>query len=101
MSNQLDSEALVKESTTLEKYLKNRNYNDLVEELKALNPHELKERLRKQMSHRQEIMDTKADDADLKQARRRASSLASVYNEQTRMCDKIARFIHLQIKDKE
>jgi hypothetical protein len=97
----LDTEDLIKESTKLEKYLIKHGHDDLVREIQGMNEDQLNEKLRKQMSHRQELLDTKSKDEELKAAKKRANYLNSTYTEQTRMCDKIARFIHLQIKDKQ
>lgn len=90
---------LEKEITKLERYLRKQGRDELVQELRSLDNEDRRNRLMKQAVHEQEIMDTKAKDEKLKEAKAEASALNGIYNEQLRMNKKISRFIHLLIED--
>lgn len=90
---------LEKEITKFERYLVKQGREDLVKELRDLDNDTRRQRLMKQAVYEQEIMDAKANDKGLRDAKEEARSLGSVYNENLRMNKKISRFIHLLIED--
>lgn len=93
------SQDLELERTKLEKYLVKNGRLNLVQELRDLDNDARRQKLMKQAVYEQEIMDVKANDADLQAAKSLARDLGSVYNENLRMNKKISRFIHLLIED--
>lgn len=92
-------EDLEKEIVKLERYLLRQGRDELIRELRSLDVKKLENRLLGQAKHEQEIMDTKANDQKLKEAKEQARDYNSVYTEQLRMNKKIARFISLLMKE--
>ncbi len=88
-----------KEIIKLEKYLRKQGREELVQELRACDNDQKRVRLMNQAVHEQEILDTKAKDQELLDAKASVRALGASYNEQSRMCKKISRFIHLLIED--
>lgn len=95
------SDEMVKEATKLERYLVRQGRQELVNELRMLNPDELKQRILKQALHREETLDAKANDQALRNAKHEVKDLQAPYSDSLRMNAKIARFINLLLKEKE
>ena len=93
---------LEKEIVKLERYLIKQGRENLVQELRKLDNDDRRQRLMKQAVLEQEIMDTKAKEADkdpVSKAKAIVREHNATYNEQKRMSQKISRFIHLLIED--
>lgn len=93
-------EDLEKEVTKLERYLIRNGRETLVREIRALNPEQLKKKMQEYAMYRQELIDFKANDKDLREAKKKVSELNAPHNENIRANDKITRFVSLVIKDK-
>lgn len=88
-----------KEVIKLEKYLRKQGRDELIQSLRACSDTEKRARLLQQAVLEQEITDTKDRDEKLKEANDKSKELNATYSEQTRVCRKISRFIHLLIGD--
>lgn len=95
------SDELVKEETKLEKFLIKQGRADLVHELRKLGAIELKGRMLQQSLFKQETLNARENDEELKQLKSAAREAGAKYNESLRMNDKISRFIGFLIKDIE
>lgn len=93
------SEDNEKEITKLERYLRRQKDAQYIIDLRRLSVEELKEKMKTQALYRQETIDAKMKDQDLKLAKEKARDLGAPYNESLRMNDKICRFISLLISE--
>lgn len=93
------SDELVKEVTKLEKYLIREGREELVQELRRMGSDELKNKLKEYALYKQDLLDFKANDKKLQDAKELVKELNAPHNENIRMNDKISRFIGLVIKD--
>lgn len=89
-----------KEIVILERYLKNQGRVELIETLRSASPEALKRKLTEQAEYDQAQIDLRNKDEKLKEAKDKARSLGSNYNENLRMSKKISRFVHLLMNDK-
>ena len=90
---------LEKETTKLEKYLVKQGRKDFIDEMRAASPETLNAKLLALAKHNQEIKNTMAKDDKLQEAKERKKDLEGVYKDQTKMNDKLARFVALVMKE--
>lgn len=90
-----------KEVIKLEKYLRRQKDAQFIIDLRRLSAEELKEKIKIQALYRQETIDARLKDEELKLAKEKARDMAAPYNESLRMNDKICRFISLLISEQE
>lgn len=91
---------LEKEVTKLEKYLKKEGRQDFVDEMMDGDSERLNAKLLGLAKHRQEILNTRSEDGDLKKAKEEVKDLDAPYKEQLKMNEKLTRFVSLVMKDK-
>lgn len=96
----MDDLSLEKETTKLEKYLKERDRGDFIDAIRSADFLTLDAKLLGLAKHREEIKNTKARDNDLKKASETKKNLEAPYREQMRMNEKLARFVALIMQEK-
>jgi len=91
---------LEKEVTKLEKFLKNEGRQDFIDEMRTVDLEALDAKILNLAKHRQEILNTRANDAELERAKEVKKDLEAPYKEQLKMNEKLTRFVSLVMKDR-
>lgn len=95
----MSEENLEKEITKLEKYLLRQGRQDFLVDMKKSTKEEREAKLLSLTQHKQELLTTMANDDELNSLKEKVKFARSVYTDQTKMNDKLSRFIHLLMKD--
>lgn len=91
--------SLEREKTKLERYLIKKERGQFIEDVLKMGATELNQKMLGLAKHREEIRNTKAEDAELIEATEKKKSLEAPYREQLRMNEKLTRFVAIVMKD--